>query len=204
MMWDVFNVIGTIAFALSGAMVALSEECDYDLFGVYFLGFTCAFGGGTIRNLLIGVPVEKIWEQSSLFIIAFIAISLLFFFPAHLSRHFNKWGNLVDAVGLGAFAIQGALYAKEMGHPLSAIIVAALLTGCGGGIIRDLLAGRKPLVFRDELYASWTIVTAVAISYNVVVTDMELYGLFMVVTVLRLLSLRFQWRLPKARINVQA
>ena len=79
----------------------------------------------------------------------------MFLFPKLLLKHWNKWGNLSDAIGLAAFAIQGALYAVKMGHPLSAVIVAAVLTGSGGGIIRDLLAGRKPLVLKAEIYAVW-------------------------------------------------
>lgn len=63
--WDIFTVIGTIAFAISGAIVAMEEE--YDVFGVYILGMITAFGGGAIRNLLIGVPVSALWEQEAFF-----------------------------------------------------------------------------------------------------------------------------------------
>lgn len=61
MTWDVLNIIGTLAFAISGAIIAMKE--DYDFFGVQVLGFTTAFGGGTIRNLLIGIPIENVWSQ---------------------------------------------------------------------------------------------------------------------------------------------
>ena len=74
MAWDVFSVIGTIAFAISGAIVAMEEE--YDLFGVYILGIVTAFGGGAIRNLLIGLPVSTLWSQDMMFQIALAAITL--------------------------------------------------------------------------------------------------------------------------------
>ena len=144
MTWDILNFIGTIAFAISGAIIAMEEE--YDLLGVYFLGLVTAFGGGAIRNLLIGVPVSALWDQGMLFLTAIIVITIVFIFPINTLKHWERWGLYTDAVGLSAFAIQGALYATEMNHPLSAILVAALLTGSGGGMLRDVLAGRKPLL----------------------------------------------------------
>ncbi len=152
MTWEILTIIGTIAFAVSGAIIAIEEE--YDLLGVYILGIVTAFGGGTIRNLLIGVPVSALWIQGSYFIIALLSITAVFLFPGNALKHWGKWGNFSDAIGLSAFAIQGTLYAVELELPLSACIAAAALIGCGGGIIRDVLAGRKPLVFRDEIYVS--------------------------------------------------
>src|SRR3954453_11606582 len=146
--WDIFNIIGTIAFAISGTIVAMEEE--YDILGVYLLGLATAFGGGAIRNLLIGVPVSALWEQGLFFQIALLSITATFLFPNNILKHWKRWGNFSDAIGLAAFAIQGALYATHMNHPLSAVIVAAVLTGSGGGIIRHLLARRKPTVLKDE------------------------------------------------------
>lgn len=79
MTWDVLNIIGAIAFAISGTLVATQE--NYDILGAYILGFTTAFGGGLVRNVLIGVSVESIWMQSTLFKIAFLAITIAFVFP---------------------------------------------------------------------------------------------------------------------------
>lgn len=194
MTWEVLSMIGTIAFAISGAIVAMEEE--YDIFGVYILGIVTAFGGGAIRNLLIGVPVSALWEQGLFFQIALLSITAVFLFPSNLLKHWQKWGNLFDAIGLSAFAIQGALYAVKMNHPLSAVIVAAVLTGIGGGIIRDLLAGRKPIVLRSEIYAIWAILTGLFIGLKIVTHSWELYSLFFLVTVLRVLSYTFDWKLP--------
>ncbi|MCM2533350.1 trimeric intracellular cation channel family protein [Neobacillus pocheonensis] len=199
MTWEVLSMIGTIAFAVSGAIVAMEEE--YDILGVYILGIVTAFGGGAIRNLLIGVPVSALWDQSLFFQIALLSITAVFLFPKNLLRHWQKWGNLFDAIGLSAFAIQGAIYAVKMEHPLSAVIVAAVMTGIGGGIIRDLLAGRKPMVLRLEIYALWAILAGVIIGLKIASNPWELYILFGIVTVLRVLSYTFDWKLPIRRIE---
>lgn len=199
MTWEVLSMIGTIAFAVSGAIVALEEE--YDILGVYILGIVTAFGGGAIRNLLIGVPVSAIWEQGLFFQIALLSITAVFLFPTNLLKHWQKWGSLFDSIGLSAFAIQGAIYAANMNHPLSAVIVAAVLTGIGGGIIRDLLAGRKPIVLRSEIYAVWAILAGLIIGLKIASHAWELYTLFILVTVLRVLSYTFDWKLPTRRIE---
>lgn len=186
MTWEVLSFIGTIAFAISGTIIAMEEE--YDILGVYILGIITAFGGGAIRNLLIGVPVSALWDQSFYFVIALVSITIVFVFPTNLSKHWDRWGNLSDAIGLSAFAIQGAMYAVELNHPISAVIVSAALTGCGGGILRDVLAGRKPLVFRKEIYAVWAIIAGLALGSGVLSQSWQLYSLFAVITILRVLS----------------
>ena len=85
MTWEILSIFGTIAFAISGAIVAMEEE--YDILGIYILGIVTAFGGGAIRNLLIGVPVSALWEQGVLFQIALLSITLIFLFPHNLLRH---------------------------------------------------------------------------------------------------------------------
>lgn len=199
MTWEALSMIGTLAFAISGAIVAMEEE--YDILGVYILGIVTAFGGGAIRNLLIGVPVSALWEQQLLFQIAILAITAVFLFPHNLLKHWQKWGNFFDAMGLAAFAIQGALYASEMNHPLSAIIVAAVLTGSGGGILRDVLAGRKPMVLRSEIYAVWAILAGIAVGLKLTVSPLQLYLLCGIITVLRVLSYTYNWQLPTRKLS---
>ncbi|HZG70079.1 MAG TPA: trimeric intracellular cation channel family protein [Chondromyces sp.] len=197
--WDIFTVLGTIAFAISGAIVAMEEE--YDILGVYILGMITAFGGGAIRNLLIGVPVSTLWEQGSFFQIALLSITAVILFPNNLLKHWPVWGNFFDAIGLSAFAIQGALYATEMGHPISAVIVAAVLTGSGGGLIRDIMAQRKPALLRDEIYGVWAALAGIAISLKIISAPGELYILFVLITMLRIFSYKCKWKLPHAPIR---
>ncbi|WP_297990820.1 trimeric intracellular cation channel family protein [Anoxybacillus sp.] len=199
MTWEVLSMIGTVAFAISGAIVAMEEE--YDILGVYILGIVTAFGGGAVRNVLIGVPVSVLWQQQTLFLIAFIAMTIVYLFPQKMLPHWQRWGNFFDALGLSAFAIQGALYAVQMNRPLSAVIVAAVLTGSGGGMIRDVLAGRKPLVLRDEIYAVWAIVAGVAVGTGIAHSSISLYVLFVVVAALRILSYTYNWKLPNKSLK---
>lgn len=194
MTWDVLSIIGTIAFAISGALVAMEEE--YDLFGLYLLGFVTAFGGGAIRNLLLGIPIIHIWEQHGLFFIAFISITIVCLFQHSLLKHWNRWGNFFDAIGLSAFAVQGAVLATEMTLPLIAIVFAAILTGSGGGIVRDVLAGRKPILLRSEIYAIWAGIAGLLIGLGAMTSNLELYLLFIIITFLRMLSYLYEWHLP--------
>ncbi|WP_210363920.1 trimeric intracellular cation channel family protein [Bacillus sp. REN3] len=199
MTWEVLSMIGTVAFAISGAIIAMEEE--YDIFGVYILGIVTAFGGGAIRNLLIGVPVSALWDQGLFFHLALLSITIVFIFPGNLLRHWQRWGNFFDAIGLAAFAIQGAMYASRMGHPLSAVLVAAVLTGSGGGIIRDLLAGRKPIVFKKDIYAVWAVLAGLMIGLGMADSPVELYVLFTVITAFRVMSYTFKWQLPVRKIG---
>ncbi|MGD6775286.1 trimeric intracellular cation channel family protein [Sutcliffiella horikoshii] len=202
MTWEVFSIIGTIAFAISGAIVAMEEE--YDILGVYILGIVTAFGGGAVRNLLIGVPISALWEQGMLFQVALVAMTTVFLFPNNLLKHWRKWGNFFDAIGLAAFAIQGALFATGMNHPISAVVVAAVLTGSGGGIIRDLLAGRRPLVLRAEIYAAWAILAGLIIGFGIASSPVQLYILFVGIVSLRVLSYTYKWRLPNRSLQSAA
>ena len=105
-----------------------------------------------------------------LFQIALLSMTIIFLFPNKL-KTLEKWENITDAIGLSAFAVQGALYAQKLNLPISATIVAAVLTGIGGGIIRDLLARRKPLVLRADVYAFWTILAGFLIGAQIIVSD---------------------------------
>jgi uncharacterized membrane protein YeiH len=196
--WDVFSLIGTAAFAISGAIVAMEEE--YDIFGVYILGIVTAFGGGAARNVLIGVPVSVLWDQEFLFFVASVLITIIFFFSKYLLSTWNRWGSYFDAIGLAAFAIQGAMLAIQLEMPLYAVMVAAVLTGAGGGVIRDLLAGRKPLVFQRHIYAVWAAMAGLVVGLGLFKSDFELYALLIVTASLRILSLIFHWKLPNGKI----
>ncbi|KHF29551.1 hypothetical protein LR68_01621 [Anoxybacillus sp. BCO1] len=92
MTWEVLSIIGTVAFAISGAIVAMEEE--YDILGVYILGIVTAFGGGAVRNVLIGVPVSVLWQQQTLFFIAFIAMTIVYLFPHKMLPHWQRLGKL--------------------------------------------------------------------------------------------------------------
>lgn len=199
MAWEVFSFIGTVAFAISGAFVALEE--DYDIFGVYILGMVTAFGGGALRNVIIGVPVSVLWDQNFLFGVATLSILLIFYFSKSVISHWNRWGTYFDAIGLAAFAIQGAMLAVKMELSIAAVMVAAVLTGAGGGVIRDVLAGRKPLIFKDDIYAVWAAAAGFIVAIGFYQNDLALYALLVATATLRILSFLFHWKLPHGKVT---
>ncbi|WP_136605928.1 trimeric intracellular cation channel family protein [Paenibacillus dokdonensis] len=200
--FEIFSIIGTIAFAMSGAFVAMEEE--YDILGILVLGLVTAFGGGVIRNVLIGVPVTTLWSQGLLIKLAILSVIIAFLLPLGWIKHWKRTEAWFDAIGLSAFAIQGALYAANMHHPLSAVAVAAVMTGVGGGIIRDLLAGRKPLVLRDEIYAVWAMIAGVVIGLNWIHTTWQAVLLFAVIVMLRMFSVFYKWKLPRRMLHMSS
>jgi uncharacterized membrane protein YeiH len=199
--WEILNIIGTIAFALSGAVVAMEEE--YDIYGVFVLGMATAFGGGIVRNLLIGVPVPTLWEQGTLLWTALLTMLVFFFLPVKMIGYWRRSEQFFDAIGLAAFAVQGALYAAQLDRPLSAVVVAAVMTGIGGGVIRDVLAGRRPMVLQEEIYAGWAIVAGLCIGTGIVKADdsVQLYTLCVVLIILRMLSVFYKWKLPRRSLQ---
>ncbi|MBD2847949.1 trimeric intracellular cation channel family protein [Paenibacillus sp. IB182496] len=197
-----FSIIGTVAFAVSGAIVAMEEE--YDILGVFILGLVTAFGGGVVRNALIGMPITTLWSQGLFLKTAIIAVLIAFLLPVGWIQRWRRGEALFDAIGLSAFAIQGALAATSMGVPLSAVIVAAVLTGIGGGMIRDLLAGRKPLVLRDEIYAVWAMAAGAAIGLGWASTTLQLLVLFTLVIIFRMMSVHYKWKLPRRSLTGSA
>ncbi len=192
--WELLTFIGTVAFAMSGSMSAMEEE--YDILGVYALGLVTAFGGGILRNLVIDAPTRSLWEQGDLLVTALVASSAVYFAPRLWANHVQKWV-FFDAVGLAAFAIQGALLAVRNGLPLPAVIIAALLTGCGGGVIRDILARRKPLVFREEVYGAWAMLGGLVVALGFGGDGWHSYVLFAGLLALRMWSVKKGWQLPK-------
>lgn len=188
------SIIGTIAFSLSGAIVAIEEE--YDMLGITVLGLVTAFGGGVLRNIMLDLPMTVFWSQTNLFYVSFVTIFLVYFFP-QIATKWKKLEIISDAIGLAAFSISGALYGLETFGTLGPTVVAAILTGTGGGVIRDLLAGKKPSVLCVEVYGSWSILIAVVIYYTTPVHP-SFYLIIVGLTILlRLAGLTYNWNLPK-------
>lgn len=198
MVWDVLNIIGTIAFAVSGAIVAM--EVKYDIMGIYILGMITAFGGGAVRNLFIGIPIVELWQQTTLLIVAILTISIVFLIPSHAIFRIKKW-NVFDAIGLSAFSIQGAMHAHSIELPILAVMFSAAITGAGGGIIRDVLAQKKPSVFCQEVYLLWAMIAGFIIGMGWAQEAYHLYTLFSIILLLRVISYRFGWHLPTRTVT---
>ncbi|MDF2719585.1 MAG: trimeric intracellular cation channel family protein [Paenibacillus sp.] len=195
MTWDLLSLLGIVAFAASGAIIAMEEE--YDLFGVAVLGMAAAFGGGVIRNLFIGHPITTLWSQALFLNTALITIVVIYMFPAMWIRRWQPIASFFDAIGLAAFSIQGAQYAVKMELPVGVVIFASVATGIGGGVIRDVLAGRKPLVFREEIYALWAMLSGIVIGLGWMHGNSGTAALFAVIVTMRMLSVYYGWKLPR-------
>ncbi|SDJ33332.1 trimeric intracellular cation channel family protein [Salimicrobium halophilum] len=195
MAWDILNMIAVMAFAFSGAIVAMSER--YDIFGTYMLGLATAFVGGIIRNIALDVPVVHVWEQGIFFYVGIATITVAYFFPKSWVMFMDRWNVYTDAIGLSAFAIGGAMFAMDQGFPLGGVMFAALLTGVGGGMTRDVLAQRRPMVLHQEIYAVWAMAAGFVVGMGWVNLDsvVQMYSLFVAVIALRITSFHMGWHL---------
>ncbi len=147
----VLDLVGIWVFALSGGLVAVRKNLD--IFGVLVLALTTGLGGGFIRDVLLGaVPPSSLADWRYLLVPVAAGLVTFWFHPT-LGR-MERLVNVFDAVGLSVFCVNGALKALAFGlGPVPAALLG-MVTGIGGGMIRDVLAGRVPVVLRDELYAT--------------------------------------------------
>ncbi len=150
---ELLDIAGTFAFAISGIRLASGKKFDW--FGAYVVGLITAIGGGTTRDLLLGV--QPFWmEESRYLIVTGVALLTVILFK---SRPF-KWGKtlfIFDAIGLGLFTVSGIEKSLDLGLPVWLCIMMGCITGSVGGVIRDIIINEIPLLFRKDLYALATI-----------------------------------------------
>ncbi|UVE94410.1 trimeric intracellular cation channel family protein [Dietzia sp. B32] len=189
-------LIGITAEAMTGALAAGRERMD--LFGVVIVACVTAIGGGSIRDVLLGhYPLIWVEHPSYLALVALAAVVTVVVAP--IMRHFRVLFLGLDALGLTVFAIFGARIALEMGHGVIIAVAAAVITGVFGGVMRDLLCDRVPLVFRQELYASVAILAALVYVGLTVAGVPENWGAAITLVVgfgLRVAAIRFKLGLP--------
>ncbi len=192
--WDVFAIIGTISFALQGGLIAMEKK--YDLFAVYLFGLLTAFGGGALRNVLIGGSDYQLWNQESLFWVAIVSITVALIFPAPVTKNKLFLTNILDAFGIIAYAIQGSLTAIYLELPASAVVVSAMVTATGGGIIRDLLSQRRPVLLNENIYGLWIFLIGMIMGYGGTRAIPYQYLLFVAFSTLRIFSFVYNWKIP--------
>ena len=146
----VIDILGTIAFAVSGAFMAMDKKLDP--FGVLVIAFVTAIGGGTLRDILIGnLPVSWL-QNSTTSIVIFISAILTMLLGKYL-KHFSTTLFLFDALGLGLFTIIGIKLGLAQGFSIGICMALGTITACFGGVVRDVLLNNIPLLFRKEIYA---------------------------------------------------
>lgn len=152
--------ICTAAFALSGVLSARDSNVDLDIFGVVVVGVLTALGGGTIRDILL--DTEVFWLQRTDMVYWAIAVSGAGFFALrHIKNALDAPVLILDAIGLAVFSVYGALKGNAMGYPWISCVMMGVITGIGGGMLRDICSAQIPMVMRKEIYATAAFLGAV-------------------------------------------
>ena len=145
----IIDYIGTFAFAISGIRLAAAK--NFDIFGAYVVGFVTAIGGGTLRDLFLGMT--PFWmEQPSYVVITAVARVFLIVFRKQVVK-LNNTFFIFDAIGIGLFTVVGVERSLEAGFPMWVNIIMGSITGAAGGMFRDIFINEVPLIFRKDIYA---------------------------------------------------
>lgn len=206
LVFTVFEIIGTVAFAMSGVFEAVKHRMD--LFGVVILGIVTAVGGGVIRDIVIGtVPpvafVKPIFSLLALLVSLLMFIIMYFLFShrrTDSNKAFEKWLLFAtDTIGLGAFTVSGiaTALAKNM-NGFALLLFVGFITGTGGGILRDVFCGTIPSIFRKHIYALASIFGAILMIVLIRYIPIEIAMIigFAGVVIVRILASILKWDLP--------
>ncbi len=199
----ILEIIGTIAFSISGAAVALKKRMD--IFGVIILGLCASFGGGILRDLLLGITPPTVFKDP-LYACVSIISSLIVFIPGIrmiLHRHTKLYESvllIMDSIGLGVFTVIGIQTALTVSDNIFLMLFVGTLTGVGGGVLRDVLAGETPYIFIKHFYACASLIggiVCIVLEKAATPAISSLLGCITVI-ILRILAARFKWKLPKS------
>ncbi len=204
----IIEMIGTVAFASSGAMIAIRKNMD--IFGINVLAVTTALGGGLIRDLVLGINPPNMFRNSSYALAAIVTACLLFglfrlrqeLLESRFVEMYEKWMNVMDAIGLGAFTVIGINTALGVGYDsIFLLIFVGVITGIGGGMIRDVMAGNMPFVFVKHVYACASIAGAILclILRSFIGNSASMIIAAVLVVVIRLLAAHYRWNLPRVQ-----
>ena len=205
----VLELIGAAAFAISGAMAAIKRKAD--IFGVVFLGVITALGGGVIRDVLIGQLPPKMFVSYA-YLLASLLVSLIVFFDAYIRREkyfankdkLSEINNIFDAAGLAVFTISGMNTAMGVSDNVILILTLGVITGVGGGMLRDMMTNTMPKVLRKRVYAVASLIGGALyyVLYLIGVNDILSAVIGMVtIFVLRVLATVYKWNLPSVKFD---
>lgn len=191
------ELLGTVAFAMSGSFAAMQKRLDP--FGVLIIAFITSVGGGTVRDLLLDVPV--FWMRDLVMCTVIFVTSIVSMIFKSLEQKFQVTLFIFDSFGLGLFTIVGIQ--KGLNADLHPVICLTLgtITGCFGGIIRDILLNRIPLIFRKEIYATACIlggsVFLLLVNYSrLSYVFIQIFTILLIVAI-RTLAVKYHWQMPK-------
>ncbi|UOK41238.1 MULTISPECIES: trimeric intracellular cation channel family protein [Flavobacterium] len=200
-MFEILDILGTMAFAVSGALTAMNKKMDP--FGVFIIAFVTAVGGGTLRDVLIGrTPVGWMMNLDYVYIIL-LGFVLAMIFKEKLDR-FRKSMFLFDTIGLGVFTLIGLEKGLEVNlHPVICIALGTM-TACFGGVIRDILCNEIPVIFRKEIYATICIIGGIFFFFlkSIEIPENMVYlATSVLIIAIRLMAVIFHWSLPTVEKN---
>ncbi len=193
------DMIGVLVFAISGALAAADKKMYQDIFGVFFTGFISAIGGGTLRDVTLGVyPLAWVKNIDYLVFITLGVLLTVIFKKAILKLH--KVIFFLDTIGIGVYTILGVQKSLQYGVNPFAAIILGMISAVFGGVIRDTLINELPLIFQKEIYATACMAGAVVyvlLDYYGIHTDWNAIGCILLIIIVRLIAVKYQLSLPK-------
>lgn len=193
------DLLGTLVFAISGALAAFGKKMYQDIFGVSFTAFITAIGGGTLRDIILGVhPLS--WVADGNYIIAiFVGVLLTVFFRRFIKR-IPRTLFLLDTVGVALYTILGVQ--QSLNHDVNAIaaVILGMVSAVFGGVIRDTLLNEIPLIFKNEIYATACLSGAflfVLLNHYAVQPDISFFAGVIFIILIRIVSVRYKIALPR-------
>lgn len=204
------EIIGTVSFAISGSIIA--ARYGLDLFGVVLIGCVTAVCGGIIRDVLLGQFPPAIFSNVLLLSVAAatsLAVFIISYFNAKrfdkLKKSIENINVLFDAIGLAAFSVIGIEVSFNSGHGDNALLTVSVgvITGIGGGIVRDVLVDKIPYVLKKHIYALASIAGSL-VYYLLRISDNKTAGLLVAIPlmiIIRLLAAKYHWKLPRIKID---
>ena len=196
MVQQIIEFLGTFAFAISG--IRHAAACRFDWFGGFVCGVAVAIGGGTLRDVMLGVT--PFWMLSPFYLLCTaLAQMFIIVFARWLKRLDNAWF-VFDTLGLALFTISGLQKTLDCGHPMWVAIVMGCITGSAGGVIRDIFLSRRPLIFQKEIYAMASIAGGAA--YWLMIISEVNVGIasattFVIICIIRYFAMRYHISLPR-------
>ncbi|HEY0059442.1 MAG TPA: trimeric intracellular cation channel family protein [Flavisolibacter sp.] len=194
---NIIDILGTFSFAVSGAFSAMEKKLDP--FGILIIAFVTAIGGGTLRDVLVGnTPVNWLSNNTTILVIFFSALGAMFFGP--YLKQWNKALFLFDALGLGLFTIIGIEIGLKYRLQGSVCIALGTITACFGGVIRDVLLNKLPLIFHKEIYALACIFGGIAyyfLSRTALNGDGSKVICILLIFMIRIVAVRYKLSLPQ-------
>lgn len=197
---QVIEFLGTFAFAISG--IRHAAEKTFDWFGGYVCGIAVAIGGGTIRDLMLGTT--PFWMTNPFYILCTaFALMVVVVFSRWIERLQNAWF-VFDTLGLALFTIAGIQKSIAFGHPYWVAIIMGCITGAAGGVIRDIMLVREPVIFHKEIYALASVAGGF-VYWGMTMLDINFaltaFVVFVLVCAIRFLAVRYHISLPIIKLK---